>query len=182
MRIFKSEMLHLMLGTILITGSALIAQQVSQSPISTAPLPAQLLTGKKVFISNVPGTAFSSRTADDDPYRSYNQFYASMKSWGYYELVSSPADADLIFEICLADRPTLGDSVHLANSTRLAYLDITVRDPKTQVTLWWFAERVQEANRPATGEKNYNQAMTNLVNDLKRTIGQYPAVPANAKK
>jgi hypothetical protein len=41
---------------------------------------------------------------------------------------------------------------------------------------------VQGANRPATGEKNYNEAMTNLVNDVKKAIGQYSAGPANAKK
>jgi len=59
---------------------------------------------------------------------------------------------------------------------------LTVRDPKTQAVLWWFAERVQGANRPATGEKNYNEAMTNLVNDVKKAIGQYSAGAANAKK
>ena len=32
----------------------------------------------------------------------YNEFYAAMKSWGRYELVSSPADADMVFEIRFA--------------------------------------------------------------------------------
>jgi hypothetical protein len=182
MRILESAMLHMTLGVILTTGSALLAQQVNQSPIPPAPLPAQFLTGKKVFISNVPGALFSSpRTAEDDPYRPYNQFYASIENWGYYELVSTPADADLIFEISLVERPTLTNAL-AQNSFRLAYLGLTVRDPKTQVVLWWFAERPQGANRPATGEKNYNQAMTNLVNDVKKVVGQYAAGPANAKK
>lgn len=183
MKIFASAMLRATLAIILTTGSALSAQQANQSPIITAPLPSQVLTGKKVFISNVPGMLFlTPRTAEDDPYRPYNQFYASMKNWGYYELVSVPADADLILEINLADRPTLGDAVHLASSLRLAYLDLTVRDPKTQVILWWFSERVQGANRSATGDKNYNQAITNLVNDLKKMTGQSAAGPSTAKK
>lgn len=182
MRTFESVMLHMTLAVILITGSDLLAQQVNQSPIPPAPLPSQLLTGKKVFISNLPGALFlSPRTAEDDPYRPYNQFYASLKNWGYYELVSAPTDADLIFEINLTDRPTLGNAM-VQSSYRFAYLDLTVRDPKTQAVLWWFAERVQGANRPATGEKNYNQAMTDLLNDVKRAIGQYPTGPANAKK
>jgi hypothetical protein len=182
MRIFEATMLHVTLAAILTTGSALLAQQVNQSPIPPAPVPSQLLTGKKVFISNVPGALFlSPRTAEDDPYRPYNQFYTSIKNWGYYELVSAPADADLIFEINLTDRPTLGNAM-VQDSSRLAYLDLTVRDPKTQVILWWFAERVQGANRPATGEKNYNQAMTDLMNDVKKVVGQYAAGPANAKK
>jgi hypothetical protein len=170
------------LAVILAAGSDLLAQQVNQSPIPPAPVPSQLLTGKKVFVSNVPGALFSSpRTAEDDPYRPYNQFYASIKNWGYYELVPAPAEADLIFEVSLVDRPTMGNAL-VQSSFRLAYLDLTVRDPRTQVVLWWFAERLQGANRPATGEKNYNQAMTNLVNDVKKAVGQYAAGPANANK
>jgi hypothetical protein len=135
-----------------------------------------------VFISNVPGELFSSpRTAEDDPYRPYNQFYASIKDWGYYELVPTPAEADLIFEIGLVDRPILVNAL-VQSSVRLPSFDLTVRDPKTQVVLWWFAERVQGANRPATGEKNYRQAMVNLVNDVKKVIGQYAPGPAHAKK
>jgi hypothetical protein len=183
MSVFKSVVLHVTLAVIFTTGSDLLAQQANQRPIPPAPMPSQLLTGKKVFISNVPGALFASpRTAEDDPYRPYNQFYASIKKWGYYDLVSAPADADLIFEISLTDRPTLGDVVHLQSSISLAYLDLTVRDPKTQVVLWWFAERLQGATRPATGEKNYNQAMANLVNDVKKLIGQYDVGPAHAKK
>jgi hypothetical protein len=183
MNIFESAMLHMTLGAILTTGSALLAQQVSQGPMLPAPVPSQLLTGKKVFISNVPGALFlQPHTAEDDPYRPYNQFYSSIKSWGYYELVSARGDADLIFEISLTDRPALGNAM-VQSSVRLACLDLTVRDPRTQVVLWWFAERLQGANRPATGEKNYNQAMTNLVNDLKKATGQYaPGPAADAKK
>ena len=29
----------------------------------------------------------------------YNEFYEHMKSWGKYQLVQAPADADLVFEI-----------------------------------------------------------------------------------
>jgi hypothetical protein len=182
MRIFGSAISRITLSVILTAGPALSAQQVNQSPVPPAPVPSQVLTGKKVFISNVPGALFSSpRTAEDDPYRPYNQFYASIKNWGYYELVPAPAEADLILEISLVDRPTLGNAL-VQSSIRLAYLDLTVRDPRTQVVLWWFAERLQGANRPATGEKNYNQAMTNLVNDVKKAAGQYAAGPADAKK
>jgi hypothetical protein len=182
MRTFESAMLHMTVAVILAAGSDLLAQQGNQSPIPPAPMPSQLLTGKKVFVSNVPGALFSSpRTAEDDPYRPYNQFYASIKNWGYYELVPAPAEADLIFEVSLVERPTMGNAL-AQSSFRLVYLDLTVRDPRTHVVLWWFAERLQGANRPATGEKNYNQAMTNLVNDVKKAVGQYAAGPANANK
>ena len=35
------------------------------------------------------------------PDRAYNEFYAAMKTWGRYELVAAPRDADLVFEIRL---------------------------------------------------------------------------------
>jgi hypothetical protein len=182
MRIFEWCKLSITFAVILTAGSALFAQQAAQGSIPLAPMPSQLLAGRKVFISNVPGSLFfSPRNAEDDPYRPYNQFYASLKNWGYYELVSTPAEADLIFEINLADRPTLSNA-SVQSTVRLAYLDLTVRDPKTQAVLWWFAEHIQGANRPATGEKNYNDAMTNLVNDVKKAIGQYSAAPAGAAK
>jgi hypothetical protein len=169
-------------ATILIAAGSLAAQQPKQNSLAPAPVPSQILTTKKIFISNVPGTLFLvPRNAEDDPYRPYNQFYASMKSWGYYELVSAPADADVIFEISIADRPTLGNA-SVQTSVHLACLDLTIRDPKTQAVLWWFAERVQGANRTATGEKNYNQAMTNLLSDVKKLAGQSSAVSGAGAK
>jgi len=161
---------------------ALLAAQGTPPAISPAPVPPQVLAAKKVFISNVPGELFYfPRNAEDDPYRPYNQFYASLKSWGYYELVSAPADADLILEIRLSGRPVL-TSATVQGRVPEVYFDVTVRDPKTQVVLWWLAERLQEATRVATGEKNYNQAMTNLVNDLKKLVGQSGAPAGGTNK
>ena len=45
------------------------------------------LTVQRWLLSNVPATA------------PYNRFSAAMKSWGRYELVASPAEAGLVFEI-----------------------------------------------------------------------------------
>ena len=47
------------------------------------------LTVQRWLLLNVPG-------GSNEP---YNRFYAAMKSWGRYELVASPADADWVFEI-----------------------------------------------------------------------------------
>jgi hypothetical protein len=158
------------------------AQRADQNQVAAAPVPAQILSAKKVFISNVPGElALYPRNAEDDPYRPYNQFYAELRSWGHYELVSAPADADLILEIRLSNR-TMMNNVAQQAEVHQAHLDLTLRDPKTQVALWWLAERLQGANRVATGEKNYNQAMTNLVNNLKKLVGQPVALASDTKK
>jgi len=69
--------------------------------VEAAPIPAQIVTAKKVFISNggVDGAALAAFKRAGDSNEPYNRFYAAMKSWGRYELVASPADADLVFEI-----------------------------------------------------------------------------------
>jgi hypothetical protein len=163
-----------------LTGT-LAAQQPALSTVPAAPVPAQILAGKKVFVSNVPGAlSFYPRNAEDDPNRPYNQFYAELKNWGYYELVPAPADADLILEISLSNERMMSSASQQV-PVHQAHFDLTVRDPKTQVVLWWLAERLEGANRAATGEKNYHQAMTNLVNDLKKLVGQ-PATPSGDTK
>lgn len=174
-------LLRLFSATVL-AGAALTAQPSTGTGASVAPVPTQILVAKKVFISNVPGELFYfRRNAEDDPYRPYNQFYAELKNWGYHELVAAPADADLILEVRLIGRPVLGSATRQV-PVNAAYLEVTVRDSKTQVVLWWLAERLEGANRVATGEKNYNTAMTNLVNDWKKLLGQPIDQASNIKK
>jgi len=171
-----------LLWTTLLAGTILAAQQSGQSTVPPGPVPPQILAAKKIFISNVPGEQFRfPRNAEDDPYRPYNQFYASLKTWGYFELASAPADADLVLEIRLSARPVLSSATVQA-PVHEAYFEVTVRDPKTQVGLWWLAERLQGANRAATGEKNYNQAMAKVVNDLKRLVGQPASMTGDTSK
>src|SRR5579872_3002052 len=87
--------------------SVLEAQDAN--PVASAPLPSQIVTAKKVFISNAGGE-FNTHIWSGAPVRTYNQFYAAIKSWGRYELVSAPANADLVLEIGFAD-PITGVSV-----------------------------------------------------------------------
>jgi len=65
-----------------------------------APLPSQILTAKKVFISNAGGL-LDLNVVTGDPRRDYNEFYAAMQTWGHYSLVGSPAEADLVVQISI---------------------------------------------------------------------------------
>ena len=153
------------------------AQQSKAAP--PAPAPPQIAAGQKVFISNAGGESFESvidqTVFNGGPDRPYNQFYATTKAWGRYELVSSPADADLDFEISwvLTDTglklPVLGQ------------LRLVVIDPKTHVTLWSLTEYVRGAILLGNRDKNFDQAMTIIVNRL-RILANPPAVPAAALK
>jgi hypothetical protein len=69
--------------------------------VEAAPIPAQIITPEKVFISNggVHSVALAAFKRAGDTKEPHNRFYADMKSWGRWEIVASPADADLVFEI-----------------------------------------------------------------------------------
>ena len=141
-----------------------VSTQQSKGALS-APAPPQIAAAQKVFISNAGGESFESvigqTVFNGGPDRPYNQFYASMKTWGRYELASSPADADLVLEISwvLTDTglrlPVLGQ------------LRLVVIDPKTHVTLWNFTEYVRGAMLLGNRDKNFDQAMTTIANRLK---------------
>ncbi len=103
MRTIKPSALFLIVAI-----SALIQAVSAQQSKETAPapVPAQIAAAQKVFISNAGGasleTVIDETVFNGGPDRPYNQFYAAMKSWGRYEVVSTPADADLVFEISWA--------------------------------------------------------------------------------
>jgi len=82
-----------------------VAQQPAATP--SGPVPSQILHAKKIFIVNAEG--------DNDARISkyvggtngiYDQFYADVKNLGRFELVSAPADADVVFEVTLTVLPS----------------------------------------------------------------------------
>ena len=104
------------LAILLPAASTLFAQTASVAP--AAPIPSQILTAKKVFISN-GGVEFawSKESAwNGEPTwsggltRPYNQLYAAIKNWGQYELLAAPGVADMVIEISVVD-PVVGGTV-----------------------------------------------------------------------
>ncbi len=126
----------------------------------SAPIPTPIFTARKVFISNNSG---EFAVPEGTPEVTYDEFYAAMKSWGRYELVSTPADADLVFEISYDFGPA-------------PYIRLLILDQKTHVFLWPIAEQVKPWALAATGRKNFDQAMANLVDGLKKLAT--PPTPA----
>jgi hypothetical protein len=138
--------------------------QQSKGP-APAPVPAQITAAQKVFISNAGGesleTVIDETVFNGGPDRPYNEFYAAIKSWGRYELVSSPADADLVLEISWALTDT-GLRLPVLGQLRLVVID-----PKTRVTLWNVTEYVRGAVLLGNRDKNFDQAMNTVVARMK---------------
>ena len=142
-----------------------------------APVPAQIIAGKKVFISNAgyDSIALAAFKKEGEPNKPYNQFYAAMKSWRRYELVDSPSDADSVFEIRFNTNFAGSES----NPSYNPQLDLAILDVKTHFRLWSITAPVQGAIRKATWEKNFSQGIANLMDDLEKLTTQ-PAVAADS--
>jgi hypothetical protein len=150
------------------------AQQAKEVPV--APLPSQLFTAKTMFISNAGGEADPNDTHRRTGYnveanRTYNLVYAAMKSWGRYNLVPTPVEADLVVE------------VHFVESAK--YLDqfrLTIFDPRTHTLLWTLSRSVEPAFFQHNRDKNFDLAINGLVDELKDLVQPQAAAPSGDKK
>jgi hypothetical protein len=140
----------------------------AQQTKDAAPIPSQIGDAKKVFISNAGGQcpSFGDTTFSGSPDRPYDEFYAAIKSWGHYELASTPADADLVFEINLTCE-LFPDAKRSATNAQFRLL---ILDPKTRIALWGFTQRVPVAQRFRNRDKNFEQSMASLVENVKKLL------------
>lgn len=158
------------LAIAVLLASSVWAQQPQEAP--AAPVPVQIGSAKKVFISNAGEDTVFSLPRDamysGGPNRAYNQFYAAMKSWGRFELVSAPADADLVFQIGFMDKNE--------GPVFVSQLKLVILDPKTNIALWTITKYVEPAGKAKNREKNYDLTMTALLGDLKIIVAPAAAV------
>lgn len=162
--------IFMLLCTGLLSSGAVTAQEVSYNAPALAPVPAPLLNAKKVFISN--GGADSGlfpHPFSGDPDRPYNQFYGNIKSWGRYELVDDPADADLVFELHLiAPNGPQSPSKQNGASDPLPMFRLVILDRKTHYVLWALTESVGFAFLQKTHDHNFELALAAITDDLRR--------------
>jgi hypothetical protein len=141
-------------------------QPVAPAPPPAAPVPAQIQTSKRVFISNAGGE-FRDWYVNDRfsgaPNRLYNQFYAAMKDWAHYQLVTAPADADLIFEVHATD-------LYMSGNEGIPRFELTIYDPKTHVVLWRLTEAVDIAILKGNRDKNFDKGIGKLVSDVRQLV------------
>ena len=149
-----------------------IAQSKSTAA-PTAPVPMQILSAKKIFIANAGGDQMAnyepSFSGGSD--RAYNQFYAAVKSWGRFEIVGSPAEADLLLEI----RQNVTGGPGGAASGLIPQFRLKIRDPRTNVLLWGFNIHGQFGLGQGESDRNFDQAVSRLVMDLQMLLGRQPA-------
>lgn len=170
-------------ATSLASVSAVFAQSAKPVPAGPAPVPARILGAKKVFIANAGGDERSTTDPlyNGGPDRTYDGLYAALKSWGRYELVNDPADADLVMEIKFQiERPVLKGNT-LTSSDYDPKFRLTIRDPKTNVLLWGFTEHAQWALLQGNRDRNFDAALGKIVGDV-QALGADASPAGNSSK
>ncbi len=127
----------------------------SRGAAAIAPVPPVLMTAKRIFISNAGSdSGLFPHPFSGDPDRVYNEFHANLVSWGRYQIVSSPAQADLIFEIHLA-APTGPNNANKQNGNAdpLPMFRLVIYDRPTHYIVWALTESIASAT-PAEGPRS----------------------------
>jgi hypothetical protein len=162
-------------GVVLLFGIFAVGQEPA-TPAS-APVPALLLNAKKIFISNAGAdSGLFPHPFSGDPDRAYNQFYADVASWGRYQFVATPVEADLVFELRLnaPNGPSNADKQKGA-SDPLPMFRLVIYDRQTHYVLWALTESIAPATLQKTHDHNFDEALASLVLDAGRLTKSVPA-------
>jgi hypothetical protein len=152
----------------LVAVEATVGQTAYQAS-PAAPVPAQIASARKVFIANAGADIDAQEVFKKagEPEQAYNHFYAAMQKWGHYELVSNPADADLVFEIRFAAPMYMNGNL----PTYQPQFGLNIVDVKTHFALWSLGEPVEGAFRKATWLRNFDRGLDALMDDVKKISG-----------
>ncbi len=139
-----------------------------------SPVPAQIGSAHTVFLANLGADA----NFPVDATRTYNDISAALQGWGHYQIVDTPAQADLVFQIH-AINPITGvggygrTGVYSVNTPSL---EINILDAKTNVLLWTVDSPLYAAVRASKRESWYNVAVGNLISRVK-VLAKQPLTP-----
>ncbi len=155
--------------------------QTPPPPTSLAPVPPALLNAKTVFISNAGAdSGLFPHPFSGDPDRPYNQFYAAIQSWGRYEIVGDPSQADVVFELQLIAPPgPSAPNKQYGASDPLPMFRLVIFDRKTHYVLWALTESIMLAVLQKTHDNNFDAALTAITLDLKRLTSAPTSTAAN---
>jgi hypothetical protein len=146
------------------------ATQTPQAgPPPQPPVPTQIAAAHTVFVVNNGADANFPITAQD----AYSQVYSALQGWGHFQLVSSPDQADLVFQLrdIAPITGVYGDRAG-AYAINSPAFQLAIKDPKTNVTLWTITSPVQIAGGRAARAHWLNIAVTNLVSRVKVLANQ----------
>jgi hypothetical protein len=150
------------------------AQQTTPSEQATAgpavaPIPPAVLRARTVFVANAGADAgLFPHPFSGDASRGYEEFYRALREADEYELVAEPSQADLVLELRLM-APYGPQDVNKAKGAAdpLPSFQLMIYDRPSHYVLWALTEPVALAVKQQTHDRNFDEAIMNLVSDLR---------------
>jgi hypothetical protein len=162
----------LVLLAVMLTGTQ--GHAAAQAAVPAGPVPAAIPAAKKLFIANGGADAglfphpFSGNVS-----RGYDEFYAAVKGMGRYELVTAPADADLVLEFrLLAPLGPANADKSKGAADPLPTVRVKIYDRASHYVLWAFSEEVEGAAMQQTHDRKLDDAIARLVGDFQGIAGK----------
>lgn len=158
---------------LLLSGATLLAQVRNAPP---APVPPAIVHARTVFLSNESADSglipdIYGGTAD----RGFNEFYAALAANRRFEIVSSPAQADLVLSLRLVapiDVAAAREEPRPPGFPQpLPLFRLKIYDRASHYVLWTLTEPIQKALFQRNNDKNFDQAVMALAADLQRLAG-----------
>ena len=143
--------------------------QAPRAAAPNAPVPPQIASAHKVFLSNSGADA----SFPVDTTQVYNDIYKALESWGRYKLVSSPSEADLIFQLrgisTLTTYSGGNDTIYTRNNSTF---QLTIVDSRSNVTLWTITSPLALAGSKQKRARWLSISETNLISRIKVVAGE----------
>jgi hypothetical protein len=144
----------------------------AQQTTTAAPIPQQITSAQKIFISNGGGSNYFDQFSGG-PDRGYSSLYNALQQWNRYQFVGSPSEADLIFQIRSIAPAVDVPGIH--GSSSVVYnplLILRILDPKTNSLLWTTTANVRAGGRQKTRDKQFDQSVAVVVDKLALVTGE----------
>jgi hypothetical protein len=168
---FHNKIQSALIGLLLI-GIAPGIAHAKKKVVPAAPLPGVISQAKRVFLTNGGGSQLA-----------FDEFYSQMKQWGRFQIVGSPAEADIVIELryAVADKgPRYFTSTNTyTNQTQLHSVDVVdpqlflaIYDASSRALLWSDSDHRRLARLERNREKETIKSADRLVEQLQARMSQ----------
>jgi hypothetical protein len=141
----------------------------AQQTTPAAPVPSQIQQAQTIFLTN----SGSDPNFPIDATKAYDDIYAALQTWGRYKLVSSPDQADLVFQLkgIAPITDVSGNRGGVYSITSPAF-QLTILDPKSNIALWTITSPVNVTGKNQVLARWVSISETNLVSRVKVVADQ----------
>ena len=160
-----------------------VAQQPSYMT-EVGPVPPALSLAKTIFVSNAGSdSGLFPEPFTGDPNRTYSEFYYLLHATGAFELVSDPAQADIVVELRLtAPYGPIRYDKSSGTADPLPMFRLVVYDRKTHYILWTENQSIDSALTQKNHDRNFDEALRSILRLFLQASGKSLSGPTAASR